>query len=170
MLPKGLDIAAAFGSKEAYSILDELGETDYELYPENMAQLQKHLADLSQETWTQNLYWSWLYTLQPLTQVKSDKYPAFMQNRAWARKELTTFLGSWAELKHDTVLYAKQVYAEAGGGHMNVDDRGYVEPNPLVFGRLAALAKTTGKAFKPGSSLVSVMPSAWKDWNNSLYH
>ena len=143
MLPKGLDIAAAFGSKEAYSILDELGETDYELYPENMAQLQKHLADLSQETWTQNLYWSWLYTLQPLTQVKSDKYPAFMQNRAWARKELSTFLGSWAELKHDTVLYAKQVYAEAGGGNMDVDDRGYVEPNPLVFDRLAALAKTT---------------------------
>ena len=143
MLPKGLDIAAAFGSKEAYSILDELGETDYELYPENMAQLQKHLADLSQETWTQNLYWSWLYTLQPLTQVKSDKYPAFMQNRAWARKELNSFLGSWAELKHDTVLYAKQVYAEAGGGNMDVDDRGYVEPNPLVFDRLAALAKTT---------------------------
>ncbi|MGI6596955.1 MAG: DUF3160 domain-containing protein [bacterium] len=143
MLPKGLDIAAAFGSKEAYSILDELGETDYELYRENMAKLQKHLTDLSQETWTQNLYWSWLYTLQPLTQVKSDKYPAFMQNRAWARKELSTFLGSWAELKHDTVLYAKQVYAEAGGGNMDVDDRGYVEPNPLVFGRLAALAKTT---------------------------
>ena len=66
-----------------------------------------------------------------------------MQNRAWARKELSTFLGSWAELKHDTVLYAKQVYAEAGGGNMDVDDRGYVEPNPLVFGRLAALAKTT---------------------------
>ncbi len=143
MLPKGLDIAAAMGSAEAYSILDELGEADYELYRENMAKLQKHLTDLSQETWTQNLYWSWLYTLQPLTQVKSDKYPAFMQNRAWARKELSTFLGSWAELKHDTVLYAKQVYAEAGGGNMDVDDRGYVEPNPLVFGRLAALAKTT---------------------------
>ena len=143
MLPKGLDIAAAMGSAEAYSILDELGETDYELYPENMAKLQQHLADLSPETWTQNLYWSWLYTLQPLTQGKSAKYPAFMQNRTWARKELATFLGSWAELKHDTILYAKQVYAEAGGGNMNVDDRGYVEPNPLVFGRLAALAKTT---------------------------
>ncbi|HHT72031.1 MAG TPA: DUF3160 domain-containing protein, partial [Firmicutes bacterium] len=143
MLPKGLDIAAAFGSQEAYSILDELMETDYALYPENMAKIQTYIAGLSQETWTQNLYWSWLYTLQPLTQVKSDKYPAFMQNRAWARKELTTFLGSWAELKHDTVLYAKQVYAEAGGGDMNVDDRGYVEPNPLVFDRLAALAKTT---------------------------
>lgn len=143
MLPKGLDIAAAFGSQEAYSILDELMETDYALYPENMAKIQTYIAGLSQETWTQNLYWSWLYTLQPLTETKSARYPAFMQNRAWARKELTTFLGSWAELKHDTVLYAKQVYAEAGGGDMNVDDRGYVEPNPLVFDRLAALAKTT---------------------------
>jgi len=31
-------------------------------------------------------------------------------------KQLNTVLGSWSELKHDTILYAKQVYAELGGG------------------------------------------------------
>lgn len=71
---------------------------------------------MGQETWTQNLYWSWLYTLKTLTQEKPAGYPSFMRNSAWARKELNTYLDSWAELKHDTILYAKPVYAEAGGG------------------------------------------------------
>jgi len=53
-------------------------------------------------------------------------------------------LGSWTELKHDTVLYAKQVYAEAGGGgDVKDDDRGYVEPNPKLYARMAALTSMT---------------------------
>ncbi|HOV43342.1 MAG TPA: DUF3160 domain-containing protein [Syntrophothermus lipocalidus] len=66
-----------------------------------------------------------------------------MRNQAWIRKELNTYLGSWTELKHDTVLYAKQVYAEMGGGWEEGDDRGYVEPNPEVYARLAALTAMT---------------------------
>lgn len=38
-----------------------------------------------------------------------------MRNKAWTRKELNTFLGSWTELKRDTILYAKQPMAEMGG-------------------------------------------------------
>ena len=143
MLPKGLDIPAAMGSLEAYSILDSMGETDYRNYTENMGKMKTYIAGLSKETWTQNLYWSWLYTLMPLVQEKPAGYPSFMRNAAWARKELNTFLGSWTELKHDTILYAKPVYAEAGGGGGIIDDRGYVEPNPVLYGRLASLVKMT---------------------------
>ncbi len=143
MLPKGLDIPAAMGSREAYAILKELGETDYQNYPENMGKIQDFITKLDERTWTQNLYWSWLYTLAPLTEEKGEGYPSFMQNRAWTRKQLETYLGSWAELKHDTILYAKQVYAEMGGGDEPLDDRGYVEPNPEVYARLAALTRMT---------------------------
>lgn len=143
MLPKGLDIPAAMGSKEAYSILTEMGETDYKNYPENMKQIQDYLSTLDTEAQTQNLYGSWLYTLTPLTISKGEGYPSFMQNSAWSRKQLETYLGSWTELKHDTILYAKQVYAEMGGGEQDKDDRGYVEPNPEVYGRLAALTRMT---------------------------
>jgi hypothetical protein len=69
-----------------------------------------------------------------------------MQNDAWTQKELNSFQGSFTELKHDTLLYAKAVMAEMGGGGEEPeppDDRGYVEPNPVVFGRLAALVKQT---------------------------
>lgn len=143
MLPKGLDIPAAMGSEAAYSILKEMGETDYANYPENMAKLQKDIASLDTGIWTQNLYWTWMYTLKPLTEPKGKGYPSFMQNQAWTLKQLETWLGSWTELKHDTILYAKQIYAEMGGGEEPLDDRGYVEPNPLVYGRLAALTRMT---------------------------
>ncbi len=66
-----------------------------------------------------------------------------MRNQAWARKELNTYLGSWTELKHDTILYAKPVYAEAGGGDGRIDDRGYVEPSPYLYARMASLVKMT---------------------------
>ena len=143
MLPKGLDIPAAMGSAEAYSILESMGETAYQGYPENMAKMRTYIAGLGKEIWTQNLYWSWLYTLMPLVQEKPEGYPSFMRNSAWARKELNTYLGSWTELKHDTILYVKPVYAEMGGGGEMVDDRGYVEPNPELYGRLASLVKMT---------------------------
>ena len=105
--------------------------------------MKTYIAGLGKETWTQNLYWSWLYTLMPLLQEKPEGYPSFMRNSAWAGKELNTYLGSWTELKHDTILYAKPVYAEAGGGGEMIDDRGYVEPNPELYGRLASLVKMT---------------------------
>ena len=47
---------------------------------------------------------------------KAEGYPSFMLKQAWDRKELNTFLGSWTELKHDTILYTKQVYADEMGG------------------------------------------------------
>lgn len=143
VLPKGLDIPAAMGSSEAASILKQMGEYDYQNYPENMGKLQKHIAGLKAETWQQNLYWSWMYTLAPLSIEKPQGYPSFMLNQAWQRKGLNTYLGSWTELKHDTILYVKQVYAECGGGIDAVDDRGYVEPEPHVYARLASLTAMT---------------------------
>jgi len=143
MLPKGLDVPAAMGSREAYRLLEEMGETGYEKYPENMQKMRDYIAGLDLKTWTQNLYWSWLYTLQPLVWEKPAGYPSFMLNKAWTRKELNTYLGSWTELKHDTILYAKQVYAEMGGAPEEQDDRGYVEPNPYLYGRLASLIGLT---------------------------
>jgi len=146
MLPNGLDIPATLGSKEALNILTQLGETKYNKYSENMSKMQTYVSSLSREDWTQNLYWGWLYQLLPLIEVKPVGYPTFMRNEAWVRKDLNTFLGSWSELKHDTILYAKQAYAELGGGGPDQkDDRGYVEPNPQVYARLASLLKMTNQ-------------------------
>lgn len=143
MLPKGLDIPAAFGSTIASKILEDEGEFAYACYPENLNKIKNYIAQIDKPIWTQNLYWGWLYALMPLTKEKSSGFPPFMSNNAWAKKELNTFLGSWTELKHDTMLYAKQVYAEMGDGSEPKDDRGYVEPNPDVYTRLTALIDMT---------------------------
>jgi hypothetical protein len=143
MLPMGLDVMAALGSPEAYDILTTLGETEYANYTEQMAKVRGEIAALELDSWTQNLYWSWLYALQPLLIEKGSQYPAFMGTDAWARKDLQTALGSWTELKHDTILYAKQVMAELGGGPPPEPPRGWVEPNPEVYARLLALARMT---------------------------
>ncbi|MCA9925943.1 MAG: DUF3160 domain-containing protein, partial [Anaerolineales bacterium] len=109
MLPKGLDVMAAMGSDRAYALLDEMGETDYERYPEQMAAMQDWTAGLTTEEWTETLYTAWLYTFYPLLEEPGDGAPQFMQSDAWLDKQLNASLGSWAELKHDTILYAKQV-------------------------------------------------------------
>lgn len=74
------------------------------------------------------------------------------------RKELNTMLGSWTELKHDTILYAKQSYAEMGGGEPEArDDRGYVEPNPLLYARLASLLRMTVRGLETRNLLSGPM-------------
>ncbi len=143
-LPSGLDVFAAMGSEEAYAILQENGEMNYPNYDTQMAKVRGEIAGLQQDSWTQNLYWNWLYALRPLAEPKGESYPPFMRTQAWARKDLHTASGSWTELKHDTILYAKQVMAElGGGGEMPAPPRAYVEPNPEVYARLRALAQMT---------------------------
>ncbi|MGD2146790.1 MAG: DUF3160 domain-containing protein, partial [Anaerolineae bacterium] len=141
-LPQGLDIPAAMGSERAYQLLDEMGETEYENYDAQMDKMQAWLAGLTVEEWTETLYNSWLYCFQPLLEVPADGYPAFMMSVAWVDKQLNAALGSFAELKHDTILYAKQAYAELGGAPPPpppAPPRGYVEPVPEFYARLAAL-------------------------------
>ena len=148
-LPKGLDVTAAMGSAEAESILTDLGEKDYAKYSENLANMQEYVAELKAEVWSENLYWGWLYTLKTLLVENLEGWPSFMTNQAWVRKDLNTYLGSWTELKHDTILYAKQAYAGLGAGEPEKrDDRGYVEPNPELYNRLASLLRMTVKGLE----------------------
>jgi hypothetical protein len=142
-LPKALDFFSALGSKEASQILTDSGETKYENYDSQMKKVTSEISALEMDSWTQNIYWSWLYALQPLIQAKDSSYPAFMQTQAWALKDLQTALGSWTELKHDTILYAKQVMAEMGGGPGEEPPHGYVEPNAEAYARLRSLAEMT---------------------------
>lgn len=142
-LPVALDFLAAQGSDEALKILDSMGETKYENYTTQMEKVKTQVASLGVDSWTQNLYWSWLYALQPVFAVKGDQYPAFMGTQAWLHKDMQTALSSWTELKHDTILYAKQVMAEMGGGPNENPPKGYVEPNPEAYARLLALAQMT---------------------------
>lgn len=149
MLPDVLDVPAALGSDMALSILKESGVEDYEGYSENMEKLRTGLSADNDVLWSASLYAGWLHTLRPLLVPKGEGYPVFMQNEEWTKKDLECFAGSFAELKHDTILYSKQVIAEMGGGYDDEpDDRGYVEPEPLVYARFGSLADMTAQGLK----------------------
>ncbi|MFW9997337.1 MAG: DUF3160 domain-containing protein [Candidatus Odinarchaeota archaeon] len=138
LLPNGLDVFSVFGSSRAAHHLQTENET-YPDYSPQVLKLQEEFSNLTDYDWTQNLYWLWLYTLFPLLEPATQGYPGFMLSDAWTDKALMTVMGSWAELRHDTILYAKQSYTKFGGLPENL--KGYVEPYPEVYSRLGALAR-----------------------------
>ncbi|MFW6124251.1 MAG: DUF3160 domain-containing protein [Acidobacteriota bacterium] len=137
--PRGLDVMAVLGSQRALEILDKEGDTDFEGYEQQMNKLKKDFSSLQQKQWNQNLYWQWLHSLIPLLkESRNERTPDFMKSQAWSDKKLMTALGSWTELRHDTILYAKQSYTALGRAPMPQPrlTYGYVEPYPLVYQRV----------------------------------
>ncbi|MBP2147173.1 hypothetical protein J2129_002627 [Methanofollis sp. W23] len=146
-IPTGLDLMALLGSDRGRALLDEGGDSAYMNYATIYGRLEEDLAARNETEWHQTLYWAWLDSLRPLLVEFGEGYPTFMQTRAWQEKELTTSLASWTELRHDTLLYAKQSYTLAKGGVRlpleTPEIPGYVEPVPEAYHRLAALNAMT---------------------------
>ncbi len=141
-LPKGLDIMAILGSDRAYTLLDSVyQETSFLGYTDKIAEFKLEFLSMDPKEWAQNLYWNWLYCLMPLLYEKGAGYPFFMQTLAWTDKELLTALASWAELRHDTILYAKQSMTPCGIAPGA--PKSYVEPNAHLYARLASLVQFT---------------------------
>lgn len=143
--PVGLDVFAVFGSDRAKELLD-LFYKPQELwsgYQESFDKLAAEFQGQTVQEQTKNLYQGWLYCLKSLTGCVDEGYPFFMRNTAWEDKSLATALGSWAEMRHDTILYGKQSATECGGGEEPPELMGYVEPNPEFFSRLLWLTATT---------------------------
>jgi hypothetical protein len=145
VMPRGLDIMTILGSSRARELLDSEGDTDYEFYDRQIENLSAQFSLLNVTEWNRNLYWSWLYTLKPLLSSFTIQYPSFMQTDAWKDKELQTTLASWTELRHDTILYAKQSYTPRNTAvpPEEYPVAGYVEPVPECYARLLALTMMT---------------------------
>jgi len=150
--PRGLDAMAVLGSDRAYEILKQEGDTEYKgedtSYDQQLEQLKDEFAAFTQEDWQRNLYWAWLYALKPLLDEFGEGCPAFMQTEAWQDKELNTALASWAELRHDTILYAKQSYtprltAAPAPAPPPKPLVGYIEPVPDFYARMLDLTRMT---------------------------
>ncbi len=156
--PSGLDVMAALGSARAAALLDQNAAVynagGWDKYLSTRAELQAKFAALPAATWSSNLYYGWLYALKALNEPVAAGAPSFMQNAAWQDKSLWSSLGSWAQLRHDTVLFVKQSAVEMGGGE---DERpfvkGYVEPNPAFYDRLLSLTRASREGLMKRSLL-----------------
>lgn len=142
--PLGLDVAAVLGSDRAATILDDVYKEPekWDEYLPKRSQLRREFDALDESKWLSNLYFGWLWSLKALVAEAPEGYPSFMRSTAWLDKSLNTFLGSWAELRHDTILYAKPSGAECGDGEEPPPPpKGYVEPNPEFYGRMLELTR-----------------------------
>ena len=140
--PRGLDVMAILGSDRAKTILVEEGDTDYIDYDLRFNELKAEFDAFGLADWNRNLYWSWLYSLRALIEGFGKGYPNFMRTLAWEKKKLNAALASWTELRHDTILYAKQSYTPVETS-LPPSVPGYVEPVPEFYGRLLALTQMT---------------------------
>jgi len=154
--PKGQDVFAAFSSKSAMDILDNFHKEkeNWSKYPERMQKMQTKFKNYN--GWNSSVYNKWIESLLELQ--KPDKnYPEFMQTKAWEYKNLNTSLASWAELKHDAILYGEQpMAAECGdGGPPAPVVTGYVEPNLKFWNKMAEMVSLTEKLLKKNDLLTS---------------
>jgi hypothetical protein len=133
-MPSGLDVMAALGDDEAVRILRPELETFG--YASKLLAARTLLRDRPSGAWIGTAYDAWLDTLAQLARPPAG-VPQVMRSPAWRRKELQTELASWAELRHDTILYSKQSYTI---GIICEYPAGYVEPYPKAFEHAAFLA------------------------------
>jgi len=142
--PRGLDVMAVLGSRRARAVMDALGDTNYEAYDEAFANIKAEIDAMDETEWNRNLYWNWLWTLKGFLGSAGPGYPAFMQSDEWRDRLLKIALASWAELRHDTILYVKQSYTmELTAMPSAPIALGYVEPVPELYNRLLSLTRMT---------------------------
>lgn len=146
-LPSGLDVAFALGNDAALEPLGrELGAYPYAT---NLAACRAMADAQSESYWEKDLYSLWLQALRDLSRPpegEGNHVPEVMQTRAWGLKILQTQLASYAQLRHNTVLYVKQ----GSSGSMTCKyPTGYVEPYPVFYAALGRYAEKGG-AFLAG--------------------
>lgn len=146
-LPSALDVMGVLGSETAEDLMINYykPQDSWPEYTENFYALKEEVSEYGVDTWGENLYNGWLWTIKEnLTEYSEDSgMPYFMTNEAWRAKSLNASIGSYTELKHDTVLYGKQSAAEGGNGVIYKEHYHYVEPNVYLYSKLLYLTEYT---------------------------
>ena len=142
-LPMGLDVMASMGVASAERILtDELGEHKrWDGFVPALSRMKQRMKEID---WQQTISTRWMDALKTLHDT-NDGYPFFMLTPEWQKKDLNAALASWAELKHDAILYAKQPFGAecGGGGPPEPVVTGYVEPNVKFWRKAISLLNAT---------------------------
>ncbi len=145
MLPNPLDVLFALGNDAALQLLQS--EIEQYKYAQNLGSVRYMIDSYQQDFWQFSFYNSWLAAikaLNPPNRNKRDELPLFMRTGAYWQQKMNTQLGSWAELRHDNLLYAKQSYT---GIPICSYPYSYVEPFPDFYKSLKTISDLTITAF-----------------------
>ena len=158
-MPTALFVPAALGNATARQFAAEvLAGPDQHFSPAEvqafLARLDataRDLSRLSEADWDSSLASAWLRVLATLKPPQGQGLPAYMQSPPYPAKRIESILGSYTELKHATILYAKQNYAEYGGGGEEGTPppvpKGFVEPDPAFWAAMVRLVETAATGF-----------------------
>jgi hypothetical protein len=142
MMPDPLDAAfAALGNNQALALDPDVSKVS--ALPGALARARVLVDSHGPAFWESSFYNLWMFALRSLS-PPSDRtrvsagLPAVASTENWGRRILNAQLGSWAELRHDTVLYSKPSYT--GIPACGFPDA-YVDPYPEVFAALRKYAE-----------------------------
>lgn len=168
-IPSAIDVMGVLGCDRAYDIQININKENekWEDYSKKFKETKKKFDEIKEDKWKSNMYYGWIWTLKGLFEEFSEGYPSFMTNTAWKDKSLTTAMSSWAELKHDTILYGKQSGAECGDGY-DMTPKHYVEPNIDVYNRLLWLTKYSKENLKARNILTEDMKQKLEEFEELL--
>ena len=155
--PKGLDFFAAMGVSAAERILME-EKQEWKGFKPALDNMKKRMQEID---WNETIATQWMNTLKVLND-KGENLPYFMVTPEWDKKNMNAVLASWAELKHDAILYAKQPFgAECGGGGLPEPMvKGYVEPNINFWKKAIELLNNTENLLKEQHMLTQKVSEA----------
>ncbi len=138
LFPSTLDPMFALGNDAAGQLLKS--ELDQYHYSSNLEALRYLINSYGTEFWNNTIYNLWLNSIRELNPPKDrSSLPQFMQTAAFWQEKLNTQLSSWAQLRHDNLLYAKQSYT--GGVPICSFPHSYVEPFPEFYQTLKHFAE-----------------------------
>ncbi|MFT4145203.1 MAG: DUF3160 domain-containing protein [Mobilitalea sp.] len=170
-LPTALDVMGVLGSDTAENLIFNVykPQENWPEYTQRYQKLEEEVGGYSAGYWQGNLYRGWLSSIKSvLTEYDSNSgMPLFMQNEAWKYKSLNAALGSYTELKHDTVLYGKQSAAEMGGPIATAGQQ-YVEPNVELYYKLLYLTDATSEVLKDKDMLNNVLREGVEEYKEFL--
>ncbi len=102
VFPRSLDLMGILGSETAVKILKKSGDADYSNYQKQF-QKMKDWWNAYEKGTVYDKY------LEMFTLILTEDVPAVSLEN-YALKRLNTNCGGWTELRHHTILYAKQSY------------------------------------------------------------
>ena len=157
-VPQGLDVFAAMGVSAAEQILKEQ-KTEWKGFTPALTKMKQRMEEID---WTETIATRWMEALRTIGDEPSPQCPYFMLTSEWGLKNMNAMLASWAELKHDAILYAKQpMGAECGGGGLpDPVVKGYVEPNTGFWKKAIELLDNTEQLLKDQQMLTEKIGGA----------
>jgi hypothetical protein len=160
LMPNPLDAAfAALGNNAALPLLSS--EFTNESYVQGLAKTRTLVDAHESAYWEGSLYTRWLGALRALSPDSTRVPPGVPQTEGWQKRILSAQLASWAELRHDTILYVKQSYTT--GTTCEFPDA-YVDPYPELYAQLGAWAQAVAALAEDLPDQATELKSTTASW------